>query len=114
MLDEKELIIQIENDQENVKTDKMDMSVGEIVSLYENEELLINPSYQRLYNWDDERKTNFIESIILGIPIPSIFVVEDENGIWELVDGLQRVTTLVTFLENTSKKIVYDIRTSLI
>lgn len=50
--------------------------------------------FQRLFRWDDERKTRFIESILLGIPFPPIFVFQDENGIWELIDGLQRLSTL--------------------
>jgi len=48
-----------------------------------------------------------IESILLGIPIPPIFVAEDENGIWELVDGLQRISTVLSFfgiLENVAQE----------
>jgi hypothetical protein len=40
-----------------------------------------------------------IESLLLGIPIPSIFVFEKENGSWELIDGLQRVSTILEFME---------------
>lgn len=42
-------------------------------------------------------KTRFIESILLGIPIPPIFVAEDKEGKWELVDGLQRLSTVLSF-----------------
>ncbi|MFD1694451.1 DUF262 domain-containing protein [Roseibium aestuarii] len=79
----------------NVVTDGYDMSLGEILNLYRDEELLIDPVFQRLFRWDDERKTRFIESIILGIPIPSIFVSQKDNGVWELVDGLQRISTVL-------------------
>lgn len=77
-----------------VVTDGYEMSLGEIVNLYRNEELKIAPVFQRLFRWEDERKTRFIESILLGIPFPPIFVFQDENGIWELIDGLQRLSTL--------------------
>ena len=77
-----------------VVTDGYDMSLGEVISLYKNGELVIDPVFQRLYRWDDERKTRFIESIILGIPIPSIFVFQRDDGVWELVDGLQRLSTV--------------------
>jgi hypothetical protein len=70
------------------------MSVGELINLYRDEELIIDPVFQRLFRWDEERKTRFIESIILGIPFPPIFVYQDENGIWELIDGLQRLSTI--------------------
>ena len=71
------------------------MSVGELVNLYENGEIIIRPEYQRLFRWTHGQKVKLIESIILGIPIPSVFVYQDENGIWELVDGLQRVSTIL-------------------
>ncbi|MCU8061706.1 DUF262 domain-containing protein [Shewanella sp. SM55] len=79
--------------QEIVK-DGLDMSLGEIMRIYERGELIIQPEYQRLYRWDDSRRTRFIESLILGIPIPPIFVFTDEKGRWELIDGLQRLSTI--------------------
>jgi len=78
-----------------VITDGYEMSLGEIINLYKDEELIIDPVFQRLFRWDDERKTRFIESLILGIPIPPIFVYQDENGVWELIDGLQRLSTVL-------------------
>lgn len=78
-----------------VVTDGYEMSLGEIINLYKDEELVIDPVFQRLYRWDDERKTRFVESLILGIPVPPIFVYQRDNGIWELVDGLQRLSTVL-------------------
>ncbi|WP_136635787.1 DUF262 domain-containing protein [Pseudooceanicola onchidii] len=78
-----------------IVTDGYDMSLGEVVNLYRDEELIIDPVFQRLFRWGDERKTRFIESIILGIPIPSIFVSQNESGVWELIDGLQRISTIL-------------------
>ena len=73
------------------------MSFGEIISLYDEGELIITPEYQRAFRWKDEQKTDFIESILLGIPVPPVFVAEDEEGKWELVDGLQRISTILSF-----------------
>ncbi|RYF60729.1 MAG: DUF262 domain-containing protein [Comamonadaceae bacterium] len=86
---------EIQQARKKVVTDGYEMSLGEIISLYKNKELVIDPVFQRLFRWDDERKTRFIESIILGIPVPPIFVYQDENGVWELVDGLQRLSTVL-------------------
>lgn len=80
-----------------IVTDGYDMSLGEIISIYKSNELKIDPAFQRLFRWDDERKTRFIESILLGIPFPPIFVFQDKNGVWELIDGLQRLSTLFQF-----------------
>ncbi len=78
-------------------SDGYDMSIGEIINLYDEHELKIDPEFQRLFRWDVTRKTRFIESILLGIPIPPIFVYQDDNGIWELIDGLQRLSTILEF-----------------
>lgn len=81
-----------------IRTDKLDISYGELANLFENEELIIRPEYQRLFRWNQTQKTRFIESILLGFPTPAIFVAEDAQGIWELVDGLQRVSTILEYM----------------
>jgi hypothetical protein len=81
-----------------VRTDAYQMSIGEIVSMYESSELIVNPDFQRLFRWSISQKSRLIESLLLGIPIPSIFVFEKENGNWELIDGLQRVSTILEFM----------------
>ena len=81
-----------------IRTDKLDMSFGELANLYEDKELVIRPEYQRLFRWSDTQKARFIESILLGFPTPAIFVAEDDKGVWELVDGLQRVSTVLEFM----------------
>jgi len=81
-----------------VRTDAYPMSVGEIVSMYDNREIIIDPEFQRLFRWDISQKSKLIESLLLGIPIPSIFVFEKENGTWELIDGLQRIATILEFM----------------
>lgn len=93
-----DLVKQIEEKKTSFKTDSYSMSIGELVNLYETDEITIRPEYQRLFRWSHGQKVKLIESILLGIPIPSIFVYQDDNGMWELVDGLQRVSTILQFL----------------
>jgi len=92
---------EIKEARNGLTTDRLDMSFGEIISMYEREEIIINPDFQRLFRWGDEQKTRFIESLLLGIPIPPIFVAEisegNDAGKWELVDGLQRISTVLSF-----------------
>lgn len=59
------------------------------------------PEYQRDFTWDENRQSKLIESIILGLPIPFIFVAENKNSSWEIVDGSQRIRTIHSFLNNT-------------
>src|SRR5450759_541677 len=77
-----------------IKTDSYAMSIGEWINLYDSGELDVHPEYQRLFRWDSEQKSRFIESILLGIPIPPIFVAQKEDGQWDVVDGLQRLSTV--------------------
>jgi len=80
---EKVEIQQLENElsqaRTNLATERLDMSFGEIMNIYQDGDILISPKFQRLYRWTDYQKTRFIESILLGIPIPPIFVAEDDN-----------------------------------
>ncbi|HDX8358356.1 TPA: DUF262 domain-containing protein [Aeromonas hydrophila] len=81
----------------SLSADRLDMSFGELMNMYTNNELVIDPEFQRLFRWDISQRTKFIESLLLGIPIPSIFVAEDSDGKWEIVDGLQRLSTILSF-----------------
>jgi hypothetical protein len=58
------------------------------------------PDYQREHTWDEKRKSKFIESVLIGLPIPFMFLaeVEDEEGRLEIVDGSQRIRTLTEFV----------------
>lgn len=89
---------EIEAAQRTVRTDAYQMSIGEVISMYDNKEIVIDPEFQRLFRWDIGQKSRLIESLLLGIPLPSIFVFENENGDWELIDGLQRVSTILEFM----------------
>ncbi len=91
----------------SLSADRLDMSFGELMNMYSNGELVIDPEFQRLFRWSPEQRTRFIESLLLGIPIPSIFVAEDTDGRWEIVDGLQRLSTILSFfgmLKHTPEK----------
>ena len=62
-------------------------------------ELQTAPEYQRQFRWDLDRESELIESIMLGLPVPPIFVATNSDATWELVDGLQRVSTILHFVE---------------
>lgn len=89
---------QIDTARMQVHTDAYPMSIGELVNLYEDKEIDIHPEFQRVYRWSDEQKSKLIESILLGIPLPSIFVAQRQDGVWDVVDGLQRISTILSFL----------------
>jgi hypothetical protein len=92
------LLTEINERRREIRTDGYAMSIGEWISLYEKNELDIHPEFQRFFRWSDTQKTNLIESILLGIPVPSIFVSQRSDGVWDVVDGLQRLSTIFQFL----------------
>ena len=67
------------------------------MTMYEDGDLDLNPKFQRFYRWKEPQKTKLIESILLGIPIPSIFVSQTKEGKWEVIDGLQRLSSVLEF-----------------
>ena len=81
-----------------IHSDGYPMSIGELINLYRDGELDIHPEFQRFYRWSGEQKSRLIESILLGIPIPSIFVSQREDGVWDVIDGLQRLSTIFEFV----------------
>jgi len=83
---------------QDIRSDHYSMSIGELISLYEDNEIEIHPEFQRFFRWSDSQKTSLIESILLGIPIPPIFVSQRDSGEWDVVDGLQRLSTIYQFL----------------
>lgn len=89
------LLLELNNGRKEIKTDSFSMSIGEIINLYRDGDLELTPAYQRLFRWDDEQKSKFIESILLGIPLPTIFVAQKEDSKWSVVDGLQRLSTIL-------------------
>ena len=80
-----------------IQTDAYSMSIGELMNLYQSNEIDIHPEFQRFFRWTLFQKVQFIESILLGIPIPPIFVSQNEEGVWDVVDGLQRLSTVFEF-----------------
>lgn len=89
---------QIKKYKKEIHSDSYPMSIGEVISMYKDEELDIHPEFQRLFRWSTVQKSKFIESIFLGIPLPSFFVSQREDGIWDVIDGLQRLSTIFEFV----------------
>jgi uncharacterized protein with ParB-like and HNH nuclease domain len=82
--------------QKEIKYDTKDYTVEVILSKLDKNEIII-PDYQRNFIWKSKDKASFIESVLLGLPIPFMFFCEREDGNYEIIDGAQRVQTLMGF-----------------
>lgn len=88
---------EIDKTRAEIRSDGYAMSIGEWISMYEKNELDIHPEFQRFFRWSPKQKSRLIESLLLGIPVPQIFVAQRPDGIWDVVDGLQRLSTIFQF-----------------
>ena len=102
-MDENKLQQEIDAMSKSIKTDNYPMSIGELANLYQDGDININPIYQRMFRWDITQQSALIESILLGIPIPPIYVYQDDNGTWNIIDGQQRLSTIFKFMEVLKK-----------
>ncbi len=89
---------EIERKAKAIHTDGYPMSIGELISLYQDKEIDLHPEFQRFFRWIPLQKTRFIESILIGIPIPAIFVYQRDDGVWDVIDGVQRLSTIFEFV----------------
>ena len=88
------IVEEIEQAKQNIRTDGYTMSIGELINLYRDGDIVLDPAFQRLFRWDKDQKTKLIESILIGIPIPEVFVAQKSDGTWHVVDGVQRISTI--------------------
>jgi hypothetical protein len=80
-----------------VRTKVLDFSFNELLDMYASDELIIEPEFQRLFRWTEVKQSQFVESLILELPIPPIYVIEVQDGKYELIDGLQRLSSYFHF-----------------
>ncbi len=78
-------------------TEQARYPLNSINTMLDSGKYIINPEYQRRNRWNNTRKSRLIESFIMNVPIPPIFLYEVDYAIYELVDGLQRLTAIYDF-----------------
>lgn len=81
-------------------TSKQDKAITDLHRMIQDKEIILSPNFQRRYVWSTKGASKFIESLLINIPIPTIFVSANEDGIWDVVDGQQRLTAITKFLNN--------------
>lgn len=100
---EKQQDIEIPHEVRNITTQAYDKSVSDVVRMISDKDLVLDPDYQRNYVWDNKKASKLIESIILNVPIPVIYVSEEKDSSWSVIDGLQRLNSLKRFFDGKYK-----------
>jgi len=93
---------QLDGERRLVSFDSYDLSVRQLLDMFESGEIDVPPEYQRQFIWDASRESQLIESVLLGIPVPSLFMATNSDSTWEIVDGVQRLGTLAHFLGSST------------
>ncbi|MGU0748469.1 DUF262 domain-containing protein [Pseudomonas aeruginosa] len=101
---------QLDKERRLVSFDSYDLSVRQLLEMFESGEISIPPEYQRQFIWDETRQSELVESVLLGIPVPSLFMATNSDSTWEIVDGVQRLGTLAHFLG--TKKLIKKVEKS--
>ena len=84
----------------NIKIDRQQFSIFEIKRRYDRGAICLDPDFQRNYVWKTKQKSELIESVIMGIPLPLIYLAETMQGTLVIVDGRQRLTTFFDYMDN--------------
>lgn len=107
-----QLRAQLDAERDRVVVASHDFSVRELIRMLRDEELNIAPEYQRKFRWAEDVESVFIESVFLGLPVPPIFVAANQDFRWEVVDGLQRLSSLLHFVSDDPRNLALIDRSS--
>jgi len=102
-----------EEKQKELVTSTVDYNLSTLVDLIVAESIDLSPKYQRRFRWDDNRKSALIESFLMNVPVPPVFLNEDNYGQYSVIDGKQRLSAVFEFLRGrlrlTGLKVFSDI-----
>jgi len=84
--------------QRDLVTSVVDYNLGTLSDLIHREKIDLSPRYQRRFRWDTKRQAKLVESFLMNVPIPPIFLSEDQYGTYAVIDGKQRLFAIRRFL----------------
>src|SRR2546426_5210311 len=93
-------------DPSKIKVDREPMSIFQVMRKIQIGEIKLDPDFQRNLVWDIKRQSRLVESILLKIPLPAFYLDAVQPDRWIVVDGLQRLSTLDTFLNKKALKLI--------
>ena len=83
-----------------VFTKTADFPLSTLRDMVDDGDIIPNPDYQRDYVYNDKQASRLVESVLMGIPIPTIYLCLEEDESYSVIDGQQRITSLVRYLKN--------------
>lgn len=92
-------------DPEKIRIHTKHYSLRQVVDMITDEDIDLAPDFQRHFVWKDWQRWGLIESLLLGIPLPSFYFNEDDTGRLQVVDGVQRLTTIFRYVTDPNDKL---------
>ena len=92
--------LQVRNESKRINLEKTDRSLYEFYRWWKNGRLTLDPEWQRNFVWHDKKSSRLIESILVDVPIPVIYLAKNDDENYEVIDGLQRLTSVFEFFDN--------------
>jgi hypothetical protein len=108
-----ELSQQLGEQRRTVDFDTFDIQLQQLLTMLEQGQIWVAPAYQRQFRWDNQRCSQLIESLMLGIPIPNLFMATNADNTWEVVDGLQRMSAIVKFAGSSELRAKLNLKEAL-
>jgi len=97
--DEEIEILAVEESKKRILTSGSDPEIGSLWNKWKRGKLILQPDFQRYYVWDPKKASRLIESMLMSVPLPIIYLSEDEDGKQYVIDGQQRLTSFFSFLD---------------
>lgn len=96
-------------DPSKIRISTKNFSLRDVVDQIKEQEIFLAPDFQRDYVWKQRQRTRLIESILLGIPLPAFYFNQDKEGTYQVVDGVQRLSTISLFMNDGHTLDVVDL-----
>lgn len=95
---EEDEILEIGEAERKISTQPLDLAVDHLVARIDRGSLILQPEFQRDYVWSSAKASQLVESILMAIPLPIVYLAETSDNDWEVVDGQQRLTSIYSFV----------------
>ena len=95
-----DIVTRFKNAQDALVIQASDLSLASISSMVESDAIDVQPVFQRRERWDARKQSALIESFLLNIPVPPVYLAEEEFGKYTVIDGQQRITAISSYIQN--------------
>ena len=104
---------ELQADHQDISLERADRSLSELKRWFDEDDLIVNPEWQRNFVWNRKQSSKLVESFLLNIPVPVIYLARTEEDKYEVIDGLQRLTSVFNYFDNKFPLSGMDIMTDL-